>query len=50
MLTESLEDGRILLREVLSGLLMFTPDGEDYHFRAPVATGELIAGAVSDCT
>jgi hypothetical protein len=48
LLTESVEDGRTLLREVLSGPLVFTPEGEGYHFRAPVATGELIAGAVSE--
>jgi Recombinase zinc beta ribbon domain len=48
LLTESLEDGRTLLREVLSGPLVFTPEGKGYHFRARVATGELIAGAVND--
>lgn len=48
LLTESVEDGRTLLREVLSGPLVFTPEGEGYRFGAPVATGELIAGAVSE--
>ena len=48
LLTESVEDGRTLLREVLSGPLVFTPESEGYHFKAPVATGELIAGAVSE--
>lgn len=48
LLTESVEDGRTLLREVLSGPLVFTPEGEGYHFRARGATGELIAGAVGE--
>lgn len=47
LLTESLEDGRTLLREVLSGPLVFTPNGEGYRFRAGVATGELIAGVIA---
>ena len=47
LLTDSVEDGRVLLPEVLLGPLVFTPEGEGYHFRAAVATGELIAGAVS---
>jgi hypothetical protein len=46
LLTESVEDGRALLREMLSGPLLFTPGSEGYHFRGPVATGELIAGAI----
>lgn len=46
LLTESVEDGRTLLREVLTGPLMFTPKPDGYHFRGAVATGELIAGAV----
>jgi hypothetical protein len=46
LLTESVEDGRTLLREVLTGPLMFTPKPEGYHFRGKVATGELIAGAI----
>lgn len=33
--------------EVLSGPLVFTPNGEGYHFRAGVATGELIAGVIA---
>jgi len=48
LLTNSVEDGRTLLREVLSGPLVFTFEGKGYHFRAPVTTGELIAGAVSE--
>jgi len=32
---------------VLSGPLVFTPEGKGYHFRGRVATGELIAGAVN---
>ena len=47
LLTESVEDGRTLLREVLSGPLVFTPESEGYHFRAPVSTGELIAGEIA---
>jgi hypothetical protein len=27
---------------------MFTPEGEGYHFRVSVSTGEMIAGAVSE--
>ena len=47
LLTDSVEDGRTLLREVLSAPLVFTPEADGYRFRASVATGELIAGAVS---
>ena len=47
LLTESVEDGRTLLREVLSSPLVFTPNGEGYHFRAGVSTGELIAGVIA---
>jgi hypothetical protein len=47
LLTESIEDGRTLLREVLSGPLVLTPNAEGYHFRAGVATGELIAGVIA---
>ena len=47
LLTDSVEDGRTLLREVLSSPLVFTPEADGYRFRASVATGELIAGAVS---
>jgi hypothetical protein len=47
LLTESVDDGRTLLREVLSGPVVFTPNGEGYHFRAGVATGELIAGVIA---
>lgn len=47
LLTESVEDGRALLREVLSGPLVLTPNAEGYHFRAGVATGELIAGVIA---
>jgi site-specific DNA recombinase len=46
LLTESVEDGRTLLREVLTGPLVFTPKPDGYHFRGAVATGELIAGAI----
>jgi hypothetical protein len=46
LLSESVPDGRALLREVLSGPLVFRPEGKGYHFRDPVITGALIAGAV----
>ena len=45
--SESVEDGRTLLREVLNTPLVFTPEAKGYHFRGRVATGELIAGAVN---
>jgi hypothetical protein len=37
-----------LLREVLAGPLVFTPTATGYHFRAPVVTEALIAGAVEE--
>jgi hypothetical protein len=46
--TEALEGGRELLREVLTGPLMFTPTETGYTFRGPVVLGELIAGAVNE--
>ena len=46
-LTGSIDDGRTLLREVLSEPLVFTPEEKGYHFRGRVATGELIAAAVN---
>ena len=46
LLTESIEDGRTLLREVLTTPLVFTPTAEGYRFRATVKTGEVIAAAV----
>ena len=46
LLTASVEDGRQLLREVLTTPLVFTPTREGYHFRGTVVTGKLIAGAV----
>ena len=48
LLTESVEDGRTLLREVLTGPLIFTPDSQGYSFRAPIATGDLIEGVVAN--
>ena len=47
LLTESVEDGRTLLREVLCDPLVFTAGAAGYHFRGRVKTGELIAGAVN---
>ena len=46
LMSGSVADGRQLLREVLAAPLRFTPDGKTYRFTAPVATDELIAGAV----
>jgi len=46
LLNGSVADGRQLLREVLEAPLKFERDGKTYRFRAPVATGKLIAGAV----
>ena len=46
LLSGSVADARQMLREVLEAPLRFTPDGKTYHFTAPVATGELIAGVV----
>ena len=47
LLTESVEDGRTLLRALLSSPLVFTPNGEGDQFRAGVSTGELIAGVIT---
>jgi hypothetical protein len=51
VLTEALDQpakhGRQLLREVLTGPLVFTPEGPEYRFRAPSGVGDLIAGAVA---
>jgi len=46
LLSGSVADARQLLREVLAAPLRFTPDGKTDRFTAPVATGELIVGAV----
>src|SRR5260221_4873450 len=46
LLTGSVEDGRTLLRDVLSAPLVFPPEADGHRFRASVATGELIAAAV----
>jgi hypothetical protein len=46
LLSGSVVDARQMLREVLEAPLRFTPDGKTYRLTAPVATGELIAGAV----
>jgi len=45
--TAAVEGGRALLRELLSGPLVFTPTVEGYTFSRPVILGELIAGAVN---
>ena len=46
--TEAVEGGRALLREVLTGPLVFSPNAKGYTFRGPVVVGELIAGAVNE--
>jgi hypothetical protein len=46
LLTGSIADGRQLLREALSGPLIFTGVGKSYRFKGPLATGRIIAGAV----
>ncbi len=46
LLTSNVDDGRQLLREVLTGPLRFAPDGKRYRFKGDVATGALIAGLV----
>jgi hypothetical protein len=48
LLRGSMADARQLLREVLAAPLKFERVGSTYRFSAPVKTGELIAGAVSD--
>ena len=45
--TDSTEDGRQLLREVLAEPLVCTPTRAGYRFRGRVKTGELVAGAVN---
>lgn len=47
LLTDSVEDSRQLLREVLREPLRFIADGDTHLFRAPVTTGQLIMGAVA---
>ena len=37
--------GRQLLCEALTGPLMFTVENDTYSFKAPIATGEVVAGA-----
>jgi hypothetical protein len=44
LLTKRVEDGRQLLREVLSGPLRFTPDGRTYRFEGEAAIGRMLAG------
>lgn len=51
LLTEEIEDGRQLLREVLDGPLKFTAGpGKQYRFSGNVMTGQLVAGLVSPKT
>jgi site-specific DNA recombinase len=46
LLTDHVEDGRQLLREVLEGPIRFTPDGRAYRFEGEAAIGRLLAGVV----
>ncbi len=44
LLTNHVEDGRRLLREVLEGPLRFTPERKAYRFEGEAAIGRLFAG------
>jgi site-specific DNA recombinase len=44
LLTNHVEDGRRLLREVLAGPLRFTPERKAYRFEGEAAIGRLFAG------
>ena len=44
LLTTNIEDGRRLLREVLSGPLRFTPEGRSYRFEGEATLGPIVAG------
>ena len=46
LLTESVADGRQVLREVLEAPLTFTPEGKSYRFEGPIAVGQLLDGVV----
>src|SRR5262249_2198150 len=44
LLTKSIDDGRRVLREVLTGPLRFTPEGRTYRFEGEASVGRLLAG------
>jgi hypothetical protein len=44
LLKNHVEDGRQLLREVLAGPLMFTPEQRSYRFEGEAAIGRAFAG------
>lgn len=44
LLTDSVEDGRTLLRQVLTGPLRFTPEDGRYEFEGEAAMGRLLSG------
>jgi Recombinase zinc beta ribbon domain len=44
MLTNHVQDGRQVLREVLAGPLRFTPEGRLYRFEGEASIGGLLAG------
>ena len=50
LLTEQVEDGRELLRQVLAGPLRFTPEGSRYRFEGEAAIGRLLSGTVGLAT
>ncbi len=50
LLTEHVEDGRELLRQVLARPLRFTPEGTRYGFEGEAAVGRLLVGSVGLAT
>jgi site-specific DNA recombinase len=50
LLTKRVEDGRQLLREVLSGPLRFTPQRKTYRFEGDAAIGRMLAGVAGIAT
>jgi hypothetical protein len=46
LLTKHVNDGRQLLREVLTGPLTFTPEGRTYRFEGEASIGRLLSGIV----
>jgi hypothetical protein len=45
LLTKHTGDGRQLLREVVTGPLTFTPEGQTYRFEGEAAVGRLLVGS-----
>jgi hypothetical protein len=50
LMTKQVADGRQLLREMLTGPLMFTPDARTYRFEGDAAMGRLLAGLAGVAT